>query len=88
MLSDHVDPRAPNRAEFIPLASVVWQRTEVDISGCATLSDAHDAIMRELFALNGQAQCEEMVERITLAGSTPLHAVLQTPVFSTICARR
>lgn len=70
---------APNRIEFLPLASVVWQRMDVDIAPCTTLADVHDTIMRELFRLNGQAQCEQMVERITLTGRTPLHAVLQTP---------
>ena len=70
---------AANRIEFIPLASVVWQRAEVNIEGCATLADVRDAIMRELFRLNGQAQCEEMIERITLVGRTDLHATLQVP---------
>lgn len=68
-----------NRIEFVPLASVVWQRMSVDVSDCATLADIHDAVMRELFRLNGQACCEQMVERIELVGRTPLHSVLRTP---------
>lgn len=70
---------APNRIDFIPLASVVWQNLEVHVDACTTVSEAYDAIMRELFTLNGKAQCEEMVERITLVGKTPLHRVLETP---------
>jgi len=70
---------APNLIEFIPLASVVWQNLEVCIDACATVAETYDAIMRELFALNGTAQCEEMVERIVLVGKTPLHRVLEAP---------
>jgi DNA repair exonuclease SbcCD nuclease subunit len=70
---------ASNQTEFIPLASVVWQRLDVDVSTCATLAEAHDAIMRALFAANGHAQCEEMIERVTLVGATSLHSVLRMP---------
>lgn len=70
---------APNQIEFIPTASVVWQRMKVDVSDCATLPDINDKIMRELFRVNGKAHCEQMVARITLEGSTPLHPVLQRP---------
>lgn len=69
----------PNRLEFIPLASVTWQMAQVDVSGCATVADCHDAIMRELFRLNAEARCEEMVERIELVGETDLHSVLEKP---------
>ncbi len=68
-----------NRAEFIPCAGVVWQRLDVDVSACTTLVEVHDAIMRQLFAANGSAQCEEMVERITLTGRSGLHQVLRQP---------
>lgn len=68
-----------NRAEFVPLASVVWQKLAVDVSACATVADVHDAIMRALFAANGTAQCEEMVARVTLVGATPLHDLLADP---------
>ncbi len=69
----------PNRLEFVPLASVAWQIAHVDVSSCATVSDCHDTIMRELFRLNGMAKCEEMVERIILHGATDLHSVLEKP---------
>ena len=62
--------------EFIPTASVVWQRMHVDVSDCANLPDITDKIMRELFRENGKAHCEEMVVRIALEGATPLHAML------------
>ena len=68
-----------NVVEFVPLASIVWQVANVDVSSCATLAECHDAIMRELFRLNGTAQCEEMAERVTLVGTTPLHNLLRQP---------
>ena len=70
---------ARNRAEFVSLASVVWQLMDVDVTGAATLSDCYDAIVRELFVLNGKAQCDEMVERIRLVGRTRVHGLLGDP---------
>lgn len=69
----------PNRAEFVPTASVVWQRLSIDVSECATPSDIIQHVMRELFRVNGNARCEEMVCRITLTGATPLHETLARP---------
>ena len=69
----------PNEIEFIPTASVVWQRMRVDVSDCSNLPDVTDKIMRELFRENGKARCEEMVARIVLEGATPLHALLERP---------
>ena len=37
---------AKNELEFIPTASVVWQRMHVDVSDCANLPDITDKIMR------------------------------------------
>ena len=70
---------APNKVEFIPTASVVWQRIGVDVSDCANLPAISDKIMRALFHENGKAHCEEMVARITLEGYTSLHSVLNRP---------
>lgn len=68
---------APNQLEFIPTASVVWQRMRVDVSDCANLPAVTDKVMRELFRENGKAHCEEMVVRVTLTGATPLHTMLE-----------
>ncbi len=68
---------APNKVEFVPTASVVWQRASVDIGECATLSEVTDKVMRELFRLNGNSRCEEMCVRVTLTGTTPLHDILK-----------
>lgn len=68
---------APNQIDFIPTASVVWQRMRVDVSDCANLPAVTDKIMRELFRENGKAHCEEMVVRVTLTGATPLHTMLE-----------
>ncbi len=69
----------PNRLEFIPTASVVWQRVSVDAGDCSTLSDVTDKVMRALFRENGKAHCEEMCVRVTLTGVSPLHSVLERP---------
>lgn len=69
----------PNRAEFVPLASVVWQMIDVDVSNCQTLFDAQTEIMAALFAANGTSACDYMVERITLVGRTQLHTLLRQP---------
>lgn len=68
-----------NEIEFIPTASVVWQRMEVEVSDCASVADVTDKIMRELFRVNGKAHCEDMCVRITLTGTTPLHMVFARP---------
>ena len=65
--------------EFVPTASVVWQRMDVDVADCANVAEVTDKIMRELFRVNGKAHCEEMCVRITLTGTTPLHAVFARP---------
>ena len=70
---------APNRAEFIPTASIVWQQVEVDASESPTLPALVEKVMRELFTVNGRSSCEEMVTRITLTGATALHEVLARP---------
>ena len=70
---------ARNRVEFIPTASVVWQRMAVDVSDCDSLAGIADKIMRELFRENGKAHCEQMVARITLEGATSLHPLLERP---------
>lgn len=68
---------ARTELEFIPTASVVWQRMRINVSDCANLPDITDKIMRELFRENGKAHCEEMVVRIALHGTTPLHVMLE-----------
>ena len=70
---------AAPKLEYIPTASVVWQRLDVGVEDCATLPEINDKIMRELFRANGKAHCEEMISRITLVGATPLHEVLSRP---------
>ncbi|MDR0513935.1 MAG: DNA repair exonuclease [Coriobacteriaceae bacterium] len=69
----------PNRLEFIPTASVVWQKMEVDVSECASLGEVSDKVLRDLFHENSKAQCEEMCTRIALVGKTELHTILDRP---------
>lgn len=70
---------APNKATFIPTASVVWERLQVDITDAESLTDVEEKIVREQFRANGDAHCEEMVTRVTLTGTTPLHGLLERP---------
>ena len=69
----------PNKATFIPTASVVRERLSVDVSEADSLTAIEEKIMREQFRANGDAHCEEMVTRIALVGTTPLHSLLQRP---------
>ncbi len=70
---------ATNKVEFIPTASVVWQRLCIDIGDCANLVEVNEKIMRELFHENSKSHCEEMCVRVTLVGKTELHRALGNP---------
>ena len=69
----------PNQLEFIPTASVVWQRVKVDVSECTSLTDINEKVMAELFIENSHAYCEEMCVRVSLVGETRLHRLLEGP---------
>ena len=69
----------PPSIAFVPTASVVWEKVEVDASDCPNIPALVSKVMRELFAVNGDASCEMMVSRVVLAGATPLHDVLGRP---------
>ncbi|MBQ9020822.1 MAG: DNA repair exonuclease [Eggerthellaceae bacterium] len=68
-----------NRAEFLPLASIVWQTLDVDTSACNTVDDTAAEASKVLYRANGSAKCDRMVVRLRLVGQTPLHSVLQEP---------
>lgn len=70
---------AAPRLEFVPTASVAWEKLEVDVSECIAVSEIPDLIMRALFRANGKAHCEEMCVRVTLIGATALHELLARP---------
>lgn len=74
-----LDERKPVRLEFVPTASVAWEKLKVDVSDCGTVSEIPDLIMRALFRANGKAHCEEMCVRVTLVGATSLHELLKRP---------
>ncbi len=75
----HLEQDRPPSLTFVPTASVVWERITVDVADCSNLPQLVQKVMRELFAVNGDAACEEMVTRLTLTGATALHEVLQRP---------
>lgn len=70
---------APNKIEFVPCSAVVWQMFDYDIGKHSTLAELQAGIMRALFALNGNAYCEEMCTRITLTGESSLARHLRDP---------
>ena len=65
-----------NSIEFVPTASVVFHKLEVDVSACQTLADISRLVMAQLFHYNAKANCDEMVVRVILEGETNLHAFL------------
>ena len=67
---------APAQIEFVPLASVVWQKLQVNIAPCTTIAEVRETIMKSLFAANGHSQCDEMIARVILTGKTSLHRIL------------
>ncbi|MGI6590066.1 MAG: metallophosphoesterase family protein [Eggerthellaceae bacterium] len=69
----------PNQLTFIPTASVVWEQPQVDVSSCESISDMVERVQSTLRQLNAQNHCNEMIERVTLVGATPIHELLQQP---------
>lgn len=70
--------------EFIPTASVVFQDLQVDAGPFPTLTDLERHIQAELFRVNGEARCEDMLVRVQLTGATALYDYLRQP---TVLAR-
>lgn len=70
----------PNEVVFLPTAQVVWERIEVDVSSCSTISDIQEAITTRQFEYNADLQCQNMLCRITLTGKTALHRDLTSQV--------
>lgn len=69
-----------NRVEFIPTAPVVWQRFEVDVSSCETITQIQEKIQATQFALNARSHAQHMICRVRLIGTTALHAQLTDQV--------
>lgn len=63
----------PNEVVFLPTAQVVWERIEVDVSGCSTIADIQELITTRQFECNADSHCQNMLCRITLIGITALH---------------
>lgn len=68
------------QTEFIPTASVVWEQLYVDVSECSTIAEIQERITNEQFARNSVDHCQNMICRVTLTGSTPLHTELTPQV--------
>lgn len=78
----------PNRLTFIPTASIAWEQPQVDVSSCGSISDIVERVRQVLLPLNAEDRCNEMIERVTLTGATPLHDLLQQPnMLNEVCQR-
>lgn len=62
--------------EFIPTASIVFENMEIDVAPFTTLPDLAHHIQTELFRVNSQADCENMILHITLRGESELSSYL------------
>lgn len=71
---------ASSQLEFLPTASIAWQRFNLDISECSTIADVQQLIVNKEFALNAQTRCPRMMFRIALTGKSSLHADLTEQV--------
>lgn len=72
--------KEPNRLEFIPTAPVVWQRFEVDVAECETVTQIQEKIQATQFALNSRSHAQHMICRVRLVGTTALHGQLTARV--------
>ena len=70
---------APPALEFVPTASVAWQRFSVDVEDCASVAGVGEKVMRALSHQSAGLRCEELVARIELVGRTPLHRAFSVP---------
>lgn len=70
----------PNSVRFVDTASIEWQKVDVDVSSCRTISEMREAIVNAQFSLNAQSHAKEMIFRICLTGRTKLHERLTPEV--------
>lgn len=68
--------RAETEIEFVPTANVAFQTIQVDVGACQTLADVAHLAQAQLFHENAEVNCDEMVVRIVLKGTTDLHGFL------------
>ncbi|MCX8007850.1 MAG: DNA repair exonuclease [Coriobacteriia bacterium] len=70
--------RGAARAEFVPLASVVWESCTADVSGLVTLDEVEDRL--ELLCRDAAgAWSRPVVIRVDLMGRSEVHGVLGKP---------
>lgn len=73
------DGRARVSLERVSTASVVFHTVTVDVGASQTLADVAHHVQAQLFHENAKANCDEMVVRIILTGTTELHEFLAQP---------
>lgn len=74
----------PAEIDFLPTAQVVWERITVDVSSCATIAEIQEAIITSQFDRNSHSQCQNMLCRITLSGTTALHKELTLAILNEV----
>lgn len=70
---------AASQITFVPTASVVWQKIQLDVQSCTSIGDIGEKIARELVAATNKMNCEEICVRVTLTGRTELSRTLKSP---------
>lgn len=66
----------PNEVRFVDTASIEWQKLDVDVSRCETVSEIRNAVLDSQFSLNAQSRAKEMIFRVRLVGRTALYGRL------------
>lgn len=69
---------SPNRVEFIPTASVIWEAPSVNVAPCETLDDVATYVADSMGKLHKAHQGQPLLVRVTLRGSTSLHSLLES----------
>lgn len=65
----------PNKLEFIPLSSIIWEQCNVDISECSTLDQATSKIRHALQRIDAGPGEHKVVVRVALVGRTNLNTL-------------
>lgn len=68
----------PNKVEFIPTASVVWETPSIDIATCETLDDVAGYVADYTARVYKSHNDTPLLVRVTLRGSTALHSLLNS----------
>lgn len=63
------------KLSFIPLSSIVWEQSDVDVSECITLQQVSSEIRRNLQAIDAGPGEHKVIVRVILHGASPISAL-------------